>query len=112
MWSAPFVVLISAIVSIAASAIAVWAASRASSAATKLRSTSSTLAELAEIRDYMGKVDAWAKRINARETMRERRAAERDESSTLVSSASSTKDELRRRAGLVAGQPARHREAS
>jgi hypothetical protein len=69
------------------------------------------LAELAEIRDYMGKVDAWAKRINSRETMRERRAAERDESSTLAFSGS-PKDELRRRAGLVAGKPARHREAS
>ncbi|HEY3498637.1 MAG TPA: hypothetical protein VGK73_28295 [Polyangiaceae bacterium] len=101
----------SAIVATLSCVLAVWSAFRASAEAKKLRSTTSTLAELAEIRDYMGKLDAWAKRINARETMRERRAAERAESSTLAFSGNS-KDELRRRAGLVAGQPARHREAS
>ncbi|HEY3498616.1 MAG TPA: hypothetical protein VGK73_28190 [Polyangiaceae bacterium] len=112
MWNAQSVAFASAIVATLSCVLAVWSAFRASAEAKKLRSTTSTLAELAEIRDYMGKVDAWAKRINARETMRERRAAEREESSTLVSGAANSKDELRRRAGLVAGRPARHREAS
>lgn len=68
--------------------------------------------ELNEIRDYMGKLDQWAKRINQRETMRDRRARELGESSTPVSGASNSKDELRRRAGLVAGKPARHGETT
>ena len=93
--------------------ICVFAAWWSSKWAGKLRSTASTLAELSEIRDYMGKLDNWAKRINARDKMQERRSdmsdgatAEPRKSSRPVST--NDKDELRRRAGLVAGQPARH----
>lgn len=83
--------------------------SRASQAATKLRSTISMQDELNEIRDYMAKMDRWAKRINAREVMTERRAAAGDAPKRSLASVSiGDKDELRRRAGLVAGQPARH----
>lgn len=85
---------------------------RASRAAQNLRSMISMQGELAEIRDYMGKMDRWAKRINAREVMQEQRdpdSGQRKPSSARVSSIGD-KDELRRRAGLVAGQPARHHE--
>lgn len=104
----PLVLTIFGFVACAVSAIGAWSASRS---AKKLRSTISMQGELHEIRDYMAKVDAWAKRINSRDTMTARRAAERGESSTPVSSVSD-KDELRRRAGLRAGHPARHREVS
>ncbi|HEY3496422.1 MAG TPA: hypothetical protein VGK73_17100 [Polyangiaceae bacterium] len=102
------VLTISGCVASVVSVIAAWSASRS---AKKLRSTISMQGELHEMRDYLAKLDAWAKRINSRETMKARRAAEREESSTPVSSVSD-KDELRRRAGLRAGEPARHREAS
>lgn len=92
-------------------ALTAWCSWRACTAARKVRSTTSMQGELHEIRDYMGKIDAWAKRINARETMRERRESEPAASSTRASIRSvSDKDELRRRAGLVAGKPARHGE--
>lgn len=108
---APYVVAIAALAAVVASVIAAASAWLALNLARKMRSTISLQGELAEIRDYMGKIDAWAKRINARETMQERRAAEseppRKRSLTPVSTAD-VKDELRRRAGLVAGQPARH----
>ena len=93
----------------AASAYFWWRASRE---VTKVRSTISMQGELAEIRDYMAKMDRWAKRINAREVMQEHRdpdSGQRKPSSARVSSIGD-KDELRRRAGLVAGQPARHHE--
>lgn len=86
--------------------------SRALHAARSLRSMTSMQGELAEIRDYMGKMDRWAKRINAREVMNENKdpvTGLRKPSSARVSSIGD-KDELRRRAGLVAGQPARHHE--
>lgn len=111
MWAtAATVALVSLAGSLIACALAAFFSYRSSVAAKKVRSMTSLQGELVEIRDYLAKVDAWSKRLNARETMRERRAAERDESSTLASSGPNTKDELRRRAGLVAGQPARHRE--
>lgn len=104
---APYAALALTAITLIACAVAVFSSFRALSAAKKVRSMTSLQGELVEIRDYLAKLDAWAKRINSRETMRDRRAAERSESSTPVSGASS-KDELRRRAGLVAGQPARH----
>lgn len=112
--SAQSVVLALTVVTLIACAVAVFSSYRASSAAKKVRSTISLQGELVEIRDYLSKLDAWAKRINQRDTMRDRRASarEHEESSTPVSGSSNgtSKDELRRRAGLVAGQPARHRE--
>jgi hypothetical protein len=113
VWNAPFVAITLVAIQAILCATTVCAALVAWSAAKKLRSTTSMQGELREIREYVEKLDHWAKRINARETMRERRAAERVESSTPVSTSNVTdKDELRRRAGLVAGKPARHREAS
>ena len=116
MMSAPFAVAALTAITLIACAVAVFSTSRALSAAKKLRSMNSLQGELVEIRDYLSKLDAWAKRINQRDTMRDRRASakEHDESSTPASGSSPTaiKHELRRRAGLVAGQPARHREAS
>lgn len=68
--------------------------------------TSSQLAELAEVRDAIEKGNALLKRINQRETMRDRR-----ESSGRPSVDSITdKDQLRRIAGLRAGTPAPHIE--
>lgn len=116
MMLAPSVVLALTAISLIACAAAAFFSYRASSAARKLRSMTSMQGELVEIRDYLSKLDAWAKRINQREVMRDRRASakEPDESSTRATgpAGSANKDELRRRAGLVAGQPARHREAS
>lgn len=110
------VVVASTVVTLIACALAAFFSYRASSAAKKVRSMIWLQGELGEIRDYLSKVDAWMKRISQREVMRDRRASanERDESSSTVSGPekSTSKDELRRRAGLVAGQPARHREAS
>lgn len=105
------VVVASTAISLIACVLAAFFSYRAWREARKVRSMTSLQGELVEIRDYLSKVDAWAKRISQRDTMRDRRAAEREGSSTPVSSVSD-KDELRRRAGLVAGQPARHREAS
>ena len=114
MTLAPYVVVGSTALSLIACAAAAFFSYRASSAARKLRSTTWLQGELVEIRDYLSKLDAWAKRINQREVMRERRASanEPEESSTPATGPQSAanKDELRRRAGLVAGQPARHRE--
>lgn len=98
-------------ISLIACVLAAFFSYRASREARKLRSMTSLQGELVEIRDYLSKLDAWAKRIAQRDTMRDRRAAARDDSSSPASG-ESVKDELRRRAGLVAGQPARHREAS
>ena len=73
-------------------------------------------AELIEIHDYVSKLDRWAKRINAREVMQERRDAERtngqqpSKSSRARFGSAVTKDDLRRRAGIVAGRPVQHSE--
>lgn len=108
---AAYVASVSAVICAAACVLAVWSSWRASIAAKKLRSMTSLQSELLEIRDYMAKLDAWAKRINARESTRARRESERGESSTHASTVNGAdKNELRRRAGLVAGKPARHGE--
>jgi hypothetical protein len=88
---------------------------RALTAASRLRSMISMQGELAEIRDYMAKIDRWAKRINARDVMQENRDPETGKrtasqrGSSISVSGIHDKDELRRRAGLVAGQSPRHR---
>lgn len=66
------------------------------------RLTPSMLAELADVRDAIAKGNALLKRVNSRETMRERR-----ESGALDTPV--TKEELRARAGLIAGRPAPHK---
>jgi hypothetical protein len=98
----PYALLALSILACAASVYAWW---RSSTLASRLRSMSSMQGELLEIRDYLGKVDAWAKRINAREVMNERRGIAPEHSGQVAS-----KDELRRRAGIIAGRPAPHRE--
>jgi len=65
------------------------------------RLTPSTLAELAAVRDAIDKGNALLKRIASRETMRDRRE-------NPAFDAGSSKDDLRRRAGLIAGKPAPH----
>ena len=66
------------------------------------RLTPSKLAELADVQDAIAKGNALLKRVNSREVMRARR--ENGELDLPV-----TKEELRRRAGIVAGKPAPHR---
>jgi hypothetical protein len=66
------------------------------------RLTPSQLVELSELRDACEKGNALLKKIAQRETMRDRRAAE------VVDLPTGSKDDLRRRAGLVAGRPAPH----
>ena len=109
MTVAAYVAIGCAIIATVSCVLAARYASSASKSATKLHSTASTLAELIEIRDYMAKLDRWAKLINSRDAMTEHRAREREEASEHGSQTNS-KDELRRRAGLIAGQPPRHRE--
>jgi hypothetical protein len=111
-----FVAIAAALLAMIASAISVVAWRGTSKAAAKLRSMTSMQGELIEIRDYLVKVDAWLKRISQREVMRERREdarsneAGRGKFSLPASGATLTKDELRRRAGIVAGRPAPHSE--
>jgi hypothetical protein len=104
------VAVISALCSVVACALAAYFSSRSSTLATKLHSAASLQSELAEIRDYMGKLDRWAKRINARDVMNERRSrpTSNDPQMQLPEGNSNLKDELRRRAGLIAGRPAQH----
>lgn len=102
-----------ALVAMIASAISVFACMRTLRAAAKLHSMTSLRGELIEIRDYVGKLDAWAKRINSREVMRERRDAERSNGETPTRSSKPvsgavTKDDLRRMAGIIPGRPAPH----
>lgn len=99
-----------ALLSMVACALAAYFFLRSSTLATKLQSSASLQSELTEIRDYMGKLDRWAKRINARDIMTERRnRPSSDVQSTQSSEGNSNlKDELRRRAGLIAGRPAQH----
>lgn len=65
------------------------------------RLTPSMLAELADVKDAIEKGNALLKKVNSREVMRARR--ENGEIDGVV-----TKEELRRRAGLIAGKPAPH----
>lgn len=110
--SAQFVAILSAIMATIACAGSAFAWWKSSELARGMRSTSSALAELLEIRDYMAKLDAWSKRINGRLVNQERRSTESQRQSTdsAMPSAMLTKDDLRRRAGMIAGKPAPHRE--
>lgn len=103
-----YVAAVSALLALGACALTVFYASKASRAASVLRSMSSLQDELIEIRDHLVKVDRWAKRIHQREVMTERRASEREQGKSSQLAFTNDKDELRRRAGLVAGHPARH----
>lgn len=78
--------------------------SRVSQLAKAEHLTPSQLVELSELRDACEKGNALLKKISQRETMRDRR----ETGSTASTFNTSDKDELRRRAGLVAGRPAPH----
>lgn len=71
------------------------------------RLTPSKLAELADVRDAIGKGNALLKRINSRETMRDRHAQAQ---AVQAVDMPIDKAELRRRAGIVAGKPVQHSE--
>ncbi len=73
------------------------------------RLTPSKLVELSETRDAITKGTALLKRINQREVMAERRVAIA-ESERPPDDPAQLKAYLRRKAGLVAGRPAPHRE--
>lgn len=115
MGSVPFALLAAATVVTIGSAVSVIAWWRTSVSVSRLRSMISLRAELIEIRDYVSKIDAWAKRINAREVMQERREDAKTNGATPTRSSRArsgpeTKDDLRRRAGIVAGRPVQHSE--
>lgn len=74
----------------------------------RLRSTVLVSAELAELSDAIGKGNALLKRINSRDVMRDRREAKSADGPP--DDPAQLKAYLRRKAGLVAGQPAPHRE--
>ena len=111
-----FVAILAATVATIASVVSVLSYFRTSQLVTRVRSTVSMQSELLEIRDYVGKLDAWSKRIAMRDAMRERRdAAQTNEpapprSSTRASGGPISKDELRRIAGIVPGRPTQHTE--
>jgi hypothetical protein len=111
-----FAAIGAALLATIACAISVFVYSKISKQATSLRSMISLQGELIEIRDFVSKIDAWAKRINSREVMRERHAdgkysgAKPTRSSGDASGLPETKDDLRRRAGIIAGRPAPHTE--
>lgn len=71
--------------------------------------TASQLVELAQVSDAVAKGNALLKRINSRETMRDRRIATED--APPVDPAA-LKAYLRRKAGLTAGKPAPHHETA
>lgn len=102
----------SALLALGACALSAFYALRASRAASALRSMSSLQDELIEIRDHLVKVDRWAKRIHQRDVMTERRASEREPGKSSQLAFTNDKDELRRRAGLLAGHAARHTNGS
>lgn len=107
-----YVAIAAAAVAMIACALSVFAWSRIFDQVSRLRSMTLLQGELLEIRDYVAKLDAWAKRINMREVMRERHDAGIYSGKRAPSSlpATSSKDELRRRVGLVAGHAAPHQE--
>jgi hypothetical protein len=96
------------IASLCAFAGSVWCWRSCSRMATAMRSWHSIAAEQQDIRDRLEKTAALLKRINARETMRERRADAADEA--IDGRSLSLKDRLRLKAGIKAGQPVRHTE--
>ena len=117
MGTAQFVAIAAALVALIACAICVSTCWRASRSARKVRSMISLQGELLEIRDYLGKIDAWAKRINAREAI----AMKREPSSSSSGSNSTSshddpeprdplarKEWLRRRAGIIPGRVVKH----
>lgn len=110
---APFVALLSLTVAAIACVLAARSTSQSLRLAARMRSTLSMQGELIEIRDYLAKVDAWMKRINAREQTQAARAARHPATAsaepTVSSSPVSAKDELRRRIGLVPGHVAPHK---
>lgn len=89
-------------------AVATW---RHSKAAMKRHSTTSVRVELDAMHDAIEKHSLLLKRVNARSVMAERRAANGHDASGSESSdvaGLSHKDQLRKRAGLIAGKPANH----
>lgn len=109
MTLAAYVALFSAGFALIGCALSALFSFRSSQLVKRMRSTASMLGELTEIRDYMAKMDRWAKRINAREVMQERRSADGPGSSRRPAS-TNDKDELRRRVGLVGKTAPRHNE--
>lgn len=69
------------------------------------RLTPSKLAELGELREAVSRADALLVKVNRREIAAAKR---RDDAGQFAGSNGADKDELRRRAGLRAGEPARH----
>jgi len=110
MTTVPFAVLAAAGVAMIACVLSVFAWWRSSVAASQLRSMRSLQGELNEIRDYLGKIDAWAKRINARDVMNERRESSAPQPRARTApGAPPDKEELRRIAGILPGHPVQHR---
>lgn len=102
------------VISVVACALTAFFSWRASQLATAIRSTRSLQGELIEIRDYMAKLDAWARRINSRDAMRAHREQKQlsvngtDGSGDSPATGATFKEQLRRKAGLRAGMPAAH----
>jgi len=71
------------------------------------RLTPSKLAELAEFREALQRAEALLEKVNRREIARAKPRAD-DGTYAKPNGAAVTKDELRMRAGLIAGRPAPH----
>lgn len=111
------VALGAAVLSLVCCAGSAWAWWSASKEAKKLRSMTSMQGELHEIRDFVSKIDAWAKRINARDVRRAEieefgatagLRARTQPATSGPESPAELKARLRREAGIVPGKPVRH----
>lgn len=105
------VTAVSALAAVISACFAAVYSKKSAQVAAALRSATSMQGELHEMRDYLGKIEQWSKRINARLAMQERRESSASSTSSSTNLAGLTdKAELRRRLGLVPGKPAPHRE--
>lgn len=102
---AVFVVCLASVVACAIAVVACWRISRTVRAG---HLPTSLASELHEIRDYMTKLDSWSKRLNQRLVMQDRRKTDAADD-PVAQGSSVSKDQLRRRAGIIAGRPAPHR---
>lgn len=110
---APYVVVAAGLLAVMCCVFCAFAWWKVSGMVTKLRSMSSALAELAEIRDYLTKIDAWSKRLNSRLVMQERNRQPAKESAAdepeLDLQHTTDKRVLRRALGIVPGRPLPHK---
>jgi hypothetical protein len=101
--TAVVVIAVSLLSAVFCAICAVVCSKKSRALAADVRFRTSTLEELHAMRDYVAKIDAWSHRINQR--LLKTRGPEQ---TPAPNSAPTTKDDLRRRVGIVPGKPAPH----